>query len=578
MVPAEAKPRGGLYGGFRLGGLQLALPIAALREVVPCHGLSPLPSAAAAVAGAIDLRGVLVPVLDLRGLIGHDQAASGAAPGAPRATCPNVVVMAHGGLRLGLLADDVTGVFEGSRIEPMHIQAPAGAGTAGAMLAGSVRRADTGELLSMLSPRALATLEHIPMIEESSGAAPSGLDAAAEAQPGEATHHYLLFRCGATAMAIDAIAVAGTVADPPVETSALAMGACRGVIAHGGSRFGVVDLAALCGIDRGIDRGVDRGLEHGVDRRLNRAAEAPPRQAIVLRVGAARVGLLVDEVLEIVSARPRDVLPLPTLRMTEAELFCGLLPGTLAPAGAAARARIASPSCLLLDVDALQCDPLLQGLARTNVADAKAGDAAGDARRFAGTAAAGGRSMLLYDGPPELATPITQIAEILPFPDASAEAPGAATLARAPDAVARDGVRGLLLHRGRSIVVLDLHMVLHGSPAGSPPCAVLVVQHGADWMGFAIGGLRAIEVAIWEPALLPARRRAAGDPPGELDMALQPATLALVGERDAERMVRVVDLQRLAGALLALCSPAAMARALAAVVRRPARARRVAAA
>ena len=60
----------GDFGGLRIGGLQLALPMSALREVVPCGRLERLPARAEGLLGAIDLRGVLVPVLDLRPLIG----------------------------------------------------------------------------------------------------------------------------------------------------------------------------------------------------------------------------------------------------------------------------------------------------------------------------------------------------------------------------------------------------------------------------------------------------------------------------------------------------------------------------
>jgi len=82
------------FGVFSLGQMQLALPIAALKEVTPMGALSALPSEAACVIGAISLRGLMVPVVDLR-LIIHSK---GELP--PNA---DVVVMEHEGRLLGWL-------------------------------------------------------------------------------------------------------------------------------------------------------------------------------------------------------------------------------------------------------------------------------------------------------------------------------------------------------------------------------------------------------------------------------------------------------------------------------------------
>lgn len=60
------------YGSFVRGALQLALPMEALREVVPGAQWIALPSQAPGLVGGIDLRGVVVPVLDLQRLLGQD--------------------------------------------------------------------------------------------------------------------------------------------------------------------------------------------------------------------------------------------------------------------------------------------------------------------------------------------------------------------------------------------------------------------------------------------------------------------------------------------------------------------------
>jgi chemotaxis signal transduction protein len=217
----------------------------------------------------------------------------------------------------------------------------------------------------------------------------------------------------------------------------------------------------------------------------------------------------------------------------------------------------------VLDVEALRAAPLLQSLAQTNTPATTAREAPGGT--WAQASAVAGRSLLLFDAPAEVAAPIAQIAEILPFPAQGQDATEGC-LTGAGSAAAQAGVLGLMVERGRSILVVDLGLVLHGGRAAAPR-AILVVRSGEQYLGYAVAGLRAIEPARWEPELAGAGRAAQG----RLEQVLRGAMLALVGARESERMVRVIDLQALAEALLGLASPAAMAAELARIPRRPAR-------
>ncbi len=51
---------------FEIGGQRYALPAADVREIVRAVAITPLPRAPAIVEGVINLRGTIVPVLDLR--------------------------------------------------------------------------------------------------------------------------------------------------------------------------------------------------------------------------------------------------------------------------------------------------------------------------------------------------------------------------------------------------------------------------------------------------------------------------------------------------------------------------------
>jgi chemotaxis signal transduction protein len=51
---------------FRIDGLRCGLDAASVREILPALAVRPLPGQPAFIAGTIDLRGMTVPVLDLR--------------------------------------------------------------------------------------------------------------------------------------------------------------------------------------------------------------------------------------------------------------------------------------------------------------------------------------------------------------------------------------------------------------------------------------------------------------------------------------------------------------------------------
>jgi purine-binding chemotaxis protein CheW len=87
---------------LRLEGHEYALPLGHVVEVVRMAALAPVPDAPRHVLGLLDLRGRVVPVLDLRRRLGL-------APAEPGLSTPICVVEA-GGRGFGLVADAVTDV------------------------------------------------------------------------------------------------------------------------------------------------------------------------------------------------------------------------------------------------------------------------------------------------------------------------------------------------------------------------------------------------------------------------------------------------------------------------------------
>jgi purine-binding chemotaxis protein CheW len=96
---------------FEVGDATYALEVECVREIVRMAEITPLPNAPALIEGVIDLRGSLIPVLDLARMLGRGVGSSN-----DRA---RVAVLDFGGLVFGLWVDAATEVLtlDASRLE-----------------------------------------------------------------------------------------------------------------------------------------------------------------------------------------------------------------------------------------------------------------------------------------------------------------------------------------------------------------------------------------------------------------------------------------------------------------------------
>ncbi len=122
---------------FEVEGRKYALPVEQVVEVVRMVALTPVPEAPPWVAGLADLRGQLIPVIDLRPRLGLP----------PAAADPDLVFLVASGAErtVGLLADRVLDVADaaGAVVEPSD------AGTSGQGFVQAVVRSSRGVVLTL---------------------------------------------------------------------------------------------------------------------------------------------------------------------------------------------------------------------------------------------------------------------------------------------------------------------------------------------------------------------------------------------------------------------------------------------
>lgn len=105
----------GKYLAFWLGKEEFAVPVGRIREIIPWQEITPVPQAAAYVLGVINLRGKVVPVMDLRLRLGM--------AGQERGVRACIVVMQPDAKRsrspIGVVVDGVSEVLQ---IQPGEVE------------------------------------------------------------------------------------------------------------------------------------------------------------------------------------------------------------------------------------------------------------------------------------------------------------------------------------------------------------------------------------------------------------------------------------------------------------------------
>lgn len=104
------------YLTFLLGQEQFAIGILAIKEIIEYHGVTEVPMMPPSVRGVINLRGAVVPVVDLQARFGRPSSA------ATKRTCVVIVEVSAGSERhtVGLVVDAVNEVIDiaAADIEP----------------------------------------------------------------------------------------------------------------------------------------------------------------------------------------------------------------------------------------------------------------------------------------------------------------------------------------------------------------------------------------------------------------------------------------------------------------------------
>lgn len=280
---------------FDVGAQEYALPLDSVREIValPDH-VSEVPRAEAAVLGVVTLRDRLLPLVSLRALLGLPVDGK-------RAQAGKVIVVSMGGASVGVVVDATREIL---RVDPALIDpAPAllsrGAGEADVT---SVCRLDHGRrLVAVLSPDRLFRSDLVGRIlaEQGSAAEDKEVQLGATAMADE---QFIVFRLGGQDYALP-IAAVSEIARTPEQITRVpkAPSFIDGVINLRGGVVPIIDLRRRFDVVAAGDRASQRIL--------------------VLGIGGARAGFLVDSVAEVLKVPAEAIQAAPEMSPDQMRLI-----------------------------------------------------------------------------------------------------------------------------------------------------------------------------------------------------------------------------------------------------------------
>ncbi|GAB3285169.1 chemotaxis protein CheW [Kineosporia babensis] len=513
------------YGLFAAGEACVGVPLGDVREVTPCPDqLEVLPVSAPGMLGAVNLRGQVIPVLDLLAMHGGGQVGTGEAEEADQSVHRSrrvIVVLLREQKLLGLIVDGVHGVTTPSGMTRMGT--PDGGRL---MVSHTFTRPETGGIVSVLDVDAMFALPGVPLAQEEGRTdgvfSGGGEDSSSLHTGGQGS--MLLVRCADHRLAISIESVHTILPRVKVRHSPLRHGSCKGVTDYDGAEIPVFDPLELAG--------------------LGTLSSDDTTEGVAIRFQDGLVVMMLSEVLDLTHIASVEQLRLPSVQVPGRRYLQNVL-------------RVPEQGDFLtLVVEKMLEHDDLRALSRLNtphegraeaVPAQRSGDAEpGSADADTWTRSAHNETYLTFSlgaADKGYAVPLHQVKEILEFPAQYSVLDSA-----------NDQMLGLFTHRDTVVPLYRLSRMLGVADSALAKSYVLIVSTdpdaaGGQVVGLVVHALRAIEKAVWED---PEPKRS-GHPAGSLEAALSDVTmlrLSAIGTNDEPRMLGRLDLAAIGTALV----------------------------
>lgn len=286
-----------IYGSFKLGTTEFALPVDSVQEVVnEPDAYSSVPLAPSYLLGLFNLRRMIVPVIDLKSIFGIES--ENLDCGETR----KVAILEHGELCLGLRFDATGEVFNVADVEQCLFEKRQDVERE--QVIKGVFKMDNGErIVQILDVCGMLKLDCIPHSS-------NHLEDNRFVRKRGARRQCISFIVGDSSCALDISAIKEIVNIGEIENKVLAGNLCLGAIDLRGVTVPIVNFSALLGYD---------------DLPVDDMKASDSSRVIIMKIEENLVGLLVSRIENIISYFKDELIPFPVLNETKTDLFEGCI-------------------------------------------------------------------------------------------------------------------------------------------------------------------------------------------------------------------------------------------------------------
>lgn len=285
-----------IFGSFWLGDSEFAVSVSYLQEVVnaPSH-YTAIPLAPEFLKGLFNLRGSIVPVIDLRQLLGLKNKTL--------TETQKVAIIELDGSHIGLLFDRTGEVFNDNQEERSDFEI----NDSTSVISGVFKKDAGKRLVQILDITKLFNLHNVPKEKR------HHQRESERSQKRRGTRQQCIsFLVGPARCALPISVIHEIIKCDRVHESALGIGDCIGTIDLRGATVPIIDFAALLKY-----RAVDDA----------ESATQGERRIVIMRLGQELFGLMVDAIDSIVSFFPDELLRFPVVQQYKADMFSGCITG-----------------------------------------------------------------------------------------------------------------------------------------------------------------------------------------------------------------------------------------------------------
>ncbi len=428
---SSGRDKAEIYGSFMIDQSEFAIPVSAVKEVVnEPREISAVPLSPPYMLGLFNLRGMIIPIVDLRRLLEY--------PEMKNPQTRKVAIIEHGEHCIGLMFDKTGEVLNEHHAARVEFQ-PNNRGIKDIVIEGVLKFEDGERLVQTLDPYEILSLEKLPRARSSQQ---TNVTKAARGK----RRNCISFQTGHTSCAIDLRYVKEVREMPQVDRTLFAHGDVLGTSNLRGVILPVIDFRGFMGDDAKLD------LEK---------ISPKDRRMLVIETSYGPIGLMVYSIDSILPYFEDEVLPFAKLALPRGDFVNGCLIDD------------DNKIVMMLDQNKLMNEPEFLATAKScqEVYPAKTADKK-DAKKVSGSAR---RTFIQFTFERKFALDTAHVSEVIDRPSELLEPP-----------FSLDFVEGIINLRDELITLVNPRLLYGLSPATGEGQKVVIFRHEDQKFGILV--------------------------------------------------------------------------------------------